>query len=101
MTKPAPPESPPPLTKLPDRLTSLAAARGTAFDALRLALAAHRGAVTRAAVSMFPDMPKGAARNKVNTLVRRLGLADYAADLRQRATGRRGAGRPKANARRR
>ena len=92
---PRPPLCPPPLAQMGARRVALERERQKAFAWWKKMLDDADGNVTRAAETEFPDLPKVKARDRGNYLTRKLGLRDYAAALRERATGRRGAGRPR------
>jgi len=83
-----PPSSPPPLTKMSERTAALEKERRELFEQWKAALEAAGGNVSRAAETL------GATRDRGNYLVRRLGLAAFAAELRLKTTGK-DCGRPR------
>jgi hypothetical protein len=81
------PQAPPALVGLDSRKRAFEAEREVLFPKWRAALQDADGNVTAAARVMFPELNGTVARNKGNKAVRRLGLADYAAELRKAKTG--------------
>lgn len=83
------PKTPPPLEKMTARAERLAAERQALFDELSQALKTTDGNVSEAGALLDPPVN----RDRANYLVRRVGLVEYAAELRKKASGR-SMGRP-------
>lgn len=77
------------------RKAALETERAQKFTLWKATLERHDGNVTRAARELYPELNTRKACDRGGSMVRKLGLAKYAADLREKATGRRGAGRPR------
>lgn len=84
---------PPPASAMAARAQAVERARAEIYPRLRAALEAEGGNVARAGASLWPDLTPRAARDRANRYVRRLGLVQFAAELRVAAQGR-SMGRP-------
>jgi hypothetical protein len=78
---------PPPLDISRGRLRRQEVARAELYILLRQALENADGVVSHAGQMIWQELDPEAARNKANCYVRRLGLKEYAAGLREAATG--------------
>lgn len=77
------------------RKASIEAGRAERFATWKAALEKHDGNVSRATREIYPEITRKQANARGAAALAKLGLRQYAADLREKATGRRGAGRPR------
>lgn len=96
----APPVAAPEAAPLLEQMAAYKAAheakRQDDFPTWKAAVEAADGNLSRLGEAMFPERETKSAANAARNQARRLGLLAYAAELRVKATGNAGAGRPKA-----